>query len=298
MLNPVFRNRSIVRVRCLRVDRVARGYQSGRMQSSWGAMVGTALFVVGCGGRNSEPGSMPVTPYHEGGTVLPSVDAGVVDPHRDGESGVPTEDFQDSPAGEDGGRADTDEGDVAAADARETAVSYDWTAFLDGSFEMGNGWGWDTCGTRTPGSFRIIRDGSASEGDWFARFTTAPCQEMPGYSYCSPSYTSDAQVFMWFGDHRTQQPRTFDHPTSLYFDMIDLAATPPTGMLHFYRVNNGCEGTLPLADVRLDALSLGPTWTTHCVPLPLATIDAIGIAVTGGLYDVGMDALRLGPPCP
>ena len=52
-----------------------------------------------------------------------------------------------------------------------------------------------------------------------------------------------------------------------------------------------------MSDVPLAALAIERTWSTRCIPLRPGNQKAIGLAVTAGEYDIGIDAIRFGPAC-
>jgi hypothetical protein len=167
---------------------------------------------------------------------------------------------------------------------RGPVVPYDKT-FRGGAFDSPGG-GWDYCSTRTAGSIISTKELPPSQGTRFARFTSSEC-----INECSPDYPSDAQLYL------SPLPSGAAAPSGFYVDMIDLRPEGSTGVLRFYSVDDQCLSTVLLAEVTLQALALLPDWGVRCVPLPPVTQVALGLAIAGGPYDVGLDAARFGPPC-
>ncbi|MEO8902289.1 MAG: hypothetical protein ABI488_10320 [Polyangiaceae bacterium] len=164
----------------------------------------------------------------------------------------------------------------------DQAVPYDKAYFEDGSFEE-NGFGWDTCHTRTP-AVVTLRE-SAPEGMLSLEFSSAACE------YCKEDNPSASEAYLWF----KQQPSS---GLSLYFDVLNLSNSPPLGELRLETSNSQCMTLRPLLTIALSSLALQPTWQTRCVDLPAFGADyALGVAVTGAAFDVALDAFRLGPPC-
>jgi hypothetical protein len=77
-----------------------------------------------------------------------------------------------------------------------------------------------------------------------------------------------------------------------------MAAAEPAGVLSFYGTDAVCERETVLAQIPLDKLELASAWYTRCVNVVATGAHAaIGVAVTGSAYHIGLDALRLGPTC-
>jgi len=169
----------------------------------------------------------------------------------------------------------------------DVPAAYDG-AYLDGSFEQNQGFGWDTCHTRTPEHLQVVMNGG-SQGTDYLLFQTAAC-EIPD---CSPSSPSASEVSVWF---KTAPDLTA--PVGLYFDAKNEGTDAPDGLLRLYGTDGTCEQESLFAEIPLADLELSQSWATRCVDLTgLASHDAIGLAVTGGSHQIGLDALRLGPAC-
>jgi hypothetical protein len=79
--------------------------------------------------------------------------------------------------------------------------------------------------------------------------------------------------------------------------LLNLDPSPPSGRLELYAVNLVCEEERILANIPLDALQLSGDWSTRCFDLALGPQENLGLAVVGAQYHLGIDAVRLGPPC-
>ena len=169
----------------------------------------------------------------------------------------------------------------------ETNYPFDDKYLLDGSFESNAGFGWDTCATRTPGQLSRQMTGQASNGSTYFRFQSAACTQP-----CSADKQSSAQAYLWFN----QTPPAED-PMGLYFDVFNQDKADPVGKVTFYGVDLVCKGDLPLAEASLGDLAPTSTWSTRCVNVSVVGHSAVGVAVSGSAFNVGLDAFRLGPPC-
>jgi hypothetical protein len=170
----------------------------------------------------------------------------------------------------------------------DAPIAYD-ARYLDGSFEGNQGFGWDTCYTRTPGKIGRTQTGG-SEGSAYVTFESAACEGV-----CSPTNPSASHVYTWFSGAPSATAKM-----GLYFDVKNLgsAGTAPTGVLRFYGTDIVCEQDSVLVEIELARLQMSSSWSTRCVTLIGPGADtAIGISVSGGAHAVGIDALRLGPPC-
>jgi hypothetical protein len=168
----------------------------------------------------------------------------------------------------------------------EMNYPFDDAYLVDGSFESSAGFGWDACPTRTPGQLSLRMSGQASHGRTSFRFQSGAC------ALCRANQPS-AQAYVWFN----QAPPAGD-PMGLYFDIINGEQAAPLGKMTFYGVDLVCEGDEPLADVPLGDLAPTSTWSTRCVNVSVVGFyPAIGVAVSGDAFNIGLDALRLGPPC-
>jgi hypothetical protein len=165
----------------------------------------------------------------------------------------------------------------------DQAVPFDHAYLADGSFENDNGFGWDACYSHTPGSLSW-KHNSSSEGMIAIEFTPGSCNN------CADA-PSDSQLYLWF----STQPET---AMSLYFDAANLNNAAPLGELRLQTTSGVCQTLRPLVSIPLADLALGPTWQARCIDLPAFNSDpALGVAVTGTTFDIGLDAFRLGPPC-
>ena len=171
----------------------------------------------------------------------------------------------------------------------DVPIAYD-ARYLDGSFEGNQGFGWDTCYTRTPGKIARMPTGG-SEGSFHVTFESAAACEIG----CSPANPSASQVYTWFSAAPSATARM-----GLYFDVRNLGGTgaEPTGVLRFHGTDLVCEQDSVLAEIDLARLRMSSSWSTRCVTVTGPGSDtAIGTSVSGGAHAVGIDALRLGPPC-
>ncbi len=171
----------------------------------------------------------------------------------------------------------------------DAPIAYD-ARYLDGSFEGNQGFGWDTCHTRTPGKISRALTGG-SEGTSHVTFEAATACE----GVCSPTNPSASHVYTWFSGAPSATARM-----GLYFDVKNLGASGavPTGMLRFYGTDLICQQDSVLAEIDLVRLQMTSGWSTRCVTVTGAGADtAIGMSVSDGAHAVGIDALRLGPPC-
>ena len=161
--------------------------------------------------------------------------------------------------------------------------------YLDGSFEQAQGFGWDTCRTRSAGTLEEVTSGSASQGAGYLTFESAGGCSLT----CASANPSSSQVYVWFSKSTNTSAAM-----GLYFDVRSGMATPPMGTLSFYGTDTLCEQESLLAAIPLDELEPWSDWSTRCVDvLATGAHAAIGVAVTGRSFRIGLDALRLGPPC-
>jgi len=170
----------------------------------------------------------------------------------------------------------------------DVPLAYD-EHYLSGSFEDAQGFGWDTCASRTFGAGRHVPTGG-SEGSAYFRFDwDEVCTD------CKTDATrpSAAMVYLWFS---TEVSATED--MGLYFDAVNEASAEPTGVLRFYGTDELCVGEDVLAEIDLSRLQLSSSWATRCAMVSgPGAYRAIGLADSGGMHQIGVDALRLGPPC-
>ncbi len=157
-----------------------------------------------------------------------------------------------------------------------------------GSFEGQQGYGWDTCPTRTSGVV-TLREDPASDGSAFFGVESAEACTSP----CAPDNESDAQFGLWFADEGSRPAPG----AGLYFDLINRAPTPPTATLQLYAIEGACVTRRLLAAIPLQDLDLSSRWSTRCVALGLMSPENLGVAVQGSSFNIGIDALRFGPAC-
>jgi len=191
-----------------------------------------------------------------------------------------------------GQTAPADGGTVDIVDARNPFIPSDGAPPVDDADPGGGttdtpGYGFDFCFTRTPGSVTSSDVPPAAEGRRFLRFTPRPCANV-----CGPQNPSDAQLYAWPRD-----AFSFDTANGLYFEVIDLGTKPSSGSLRIYGTDEACEANVLMSDVPLADLAIERSWSTRCIPLRSGNQKAIGLAVTGGDYDIGIDAIRFGPVC-
>jgi hypothetical protein len=171
----------------------------------------------------------------------------------------------------------------------DAPIAYD-ARYLDGSFEGNQGFGWDTCHTRTPGTITRAQSGG-SDGSSYVTFESAAACE----GGCSPTNLSASHLYAWFSSAPSATAKM-----GLYFDVENLggAGADATGVLRFYGADLACLQDSVLAEIDLTRLQMSSGWSTRCVTVTGPGADtAIGISVSGGAHKVGIDALRLGPPC-
>ena len=170
----------------------------------------------------------------------------------------------------------------------DAPIAYD-ARYLDGSFEGNQGFGWDTCHTRTPGRITHTQPGG-SEGSSYVTFESAACEGV-----CLPTNPSASHLYAWFSGAPSATAKM-----GLYFDVKNMGGTgaAPTGVLRFYGTDLVCQQDSVLAEIQLARLQMSSGWSTRCVTVIGPGADtAIGISVSDGAHTVGIDALRLGPPC-
>lgn len=168
----------------------------------------------------------------------------------------------------------------------DAPIAYD-ARYLDGSFEGNQGFGWDTCYTHTAGKVTHPATGG-SEGSSFVTFETAGCEDV-----CSPTNPSASHLYAWFSGAPSATAKM-----GLYFDIKNLGDAGASGVLRFYGTDIVCEQDSVLAEIPLARLQMSSGWSTRCVTVIGPGADtAIGISVSDGAHNVGIDALRLGPPC-
>lgn len=169
----------------------------------------------------------------------------------------------------------------------ETNYPFDDEYLVDGSFESNAGFGWDTCRSRTPGGLSGEMPDEASHGTRSFRFQSGPCGQG-----CDASNPSSAQVYLWFNE-----TSPIGDPVGLYFDIVNRDPGAPSGNLTLYGVDSLCVGDDVLGAVDLAELSPISTWGVRCVNVSAVGYRAIGVAVSGDAFNIGLDAFRLGPSC-
>jgi len=185
-------------------------------------------------------------------------------------------------ASEGGLIADTGSGDTPTA-----VPPYDGR-YVDGSFEDVQGFGWDTCYTRTPGLFLQVVTGDAPVGNRYVVFESGGCA-----GTCNASNKSSSQVYLWFSE-RPSAAETM----GLYFEIRNAGNAQPTGLLHIFGTDGACQQESALAEVSLDRLQPSSDWATRCVNVNAPGAHAaIGMAIAGGNHKIGLDGVRLSRPC-
>jgi hypothetical protein len=169
----------------------------------------------------------------------------------------------------------------------DAPIAYD-ARYLDGSFEGNQGTGWDTCHTRTPGKLSHASSGG-SEGSAYLTFESGACD-----GTCAPTNPSASHLYTWFIAAPSATAKM-----GLYFDVKNEGTGgAPTGVLRFYGTDLVCQQDSVLAEIELAKLKMSSGWTTRCATITGPGADtAIGISVSGGTHKIGVDAIRLGPPC-
>ena len=106
----------------------------------------------------------------------------------------------------------------------DAPIAYD-ARYLDDSFEGNQGFGWDTCHTRTPGKDQPPSTGG-SEGTSHVTFESAACARA-----CLAHETVGVACL-----HLVQRRAERDPRMGLYFDVKNLSGSGavPTGVLRFY----------------------------------------------------------------
>lgn len=162
---------------------------------------------------------------------------------------------------------------------------------LGGSVEGGYGDGWDACGSKHPGLDTSPAQLAPYDGMRYLAFdstlTCAGCAER----------TSDLQVIFWFDTPVPEGAIRY-----LYFDVVDYGPKRPTGTLLFGSpttpTQDPCSTGEVLASIALEDLAITSAWQTRCVELaPRAPFSTFGLYVADGTFQIGIDALRFGPPC-
>jgi hypothetical protein len=168
----------------------------------------------------------------------------------------------------------------------DAPMAYD-AHYLDGSFEGTQGNGWDTCHTRTPGKVGRVQSGG-SEGNAYLTIESGTCDGV-----CSSTNPSASHLYAWFSTAPSATAKM-----GLYFDIKNVGAAAPTGVLRFYGTDLVCQQDSVLAEIELAKLQLSSSWSTRCVTVTGPGADtAVGLSASGGTHKIGVDALRLGPPC-
>jgi hypothetical protein len=163
--------------------------------------------------------------------------------------------------------------------------------FIDGgSVEGGRGDGFDTCITRNPGA-SVVEDapeGVAADGTSFLSFTPTEGDSQP-----DPEGAEAQAAFI-----NDEVPLPVGTPIYVYFEIRNLSDVAPVGELSLAPVDYSCEPQEAATTIPLIALEPGPGWETRCVTLvPEQEQNWLGIWITGQEFAIGIDALRLGPPC-
>ncbi|MEO6598269.1 MAG: hypothetical protein ABIQ16_00240, partial [Polyangiaceae bacterium] len=173
----------------------------------WGAALGVS---AACGG-NAAPNAAGVGAAGKMAADQPGAGTG----------GVGGGEFPAAGASGESGNGPAQPGYVPAHD-----VPFDQAYLEDGSFEANQGFGFDTCPTRTPGSLTLANKGS--EGDRFLQFDSGSCS-----GTCALSNPSDSQIYLWFN----AQPSS---AMGLYFDVLNFGTEAPIGALTLAAVDQAC----------------------------------------------------------
>lgn len=196
-----------------------------------------------------------------------------------------------------GGKAEdrrgTGDGDISGTGGTPDGPSYRPETDVDfagdgrfiegGSVEGGHGSGFDTC-YADPGL--SVEEGVAAEGDQFLAFRSIDVRPI------NPDMT-DAQVAFFTED----EPLLAGTALYVYFEIRNLSDVAPVGELSLAPVNR-CELYQSAIAVPLVALEPGPEWETRCIEIvPEQEQTWLGLWVTGEEFAIGIDAVRLGPPC-
>ncbi|HYP75198.1 MAG TPA: hypothetical protein VER12_04570 [Polyangiaceae bacterium] len=222
--------------------------------------------VTGCAGRASTEGSFAMAGVGAGGasSAMAGVGAGGASSATAG-------------VGAGGASAGRNQSDFLPDQPR----AYDASNGL-GSFEENAGFGWDTCSTRTPGM--LSRQPGGPNDSTYLSFESGDVREIS-------DHPSVSQVYLW-SDSASEVSE------NLYFDAKNLKGQPLTGSVRFYGTDRVCSAEQLLVEVDLAKLQLLPEWGLRCVTVSgLLAHQALGIAISGSAYSVGLDAFRFGPPC-
>ena len=168
----------------------------------------------------------------------------------------------------------------------DAPIAYD-AHYLDGSFEDNQGFGWDTCHTRTPGKLSHLESGGAAGSAYLRQFETGGCE-----GGCTPTNPS--------ASHSTTGSAVAPSATAKMglYSRHERGRRRRDGRAALLRHRFVCQQDSVLAEIHLTRLPLSSTWSTRCVTITGPGADtAIGLSVSGGTHKIGIDAIRLGAPC-
>ncbi len=196
-----------------------------------------------------------------------------------------------TPESDVGGDASTD----GAGEDGEASEAADAMALLPRMGGTPNGWDFCFAGlTLCPYSC----DGAppVSRGSRYIRYSGGSGRSCP--SSCPdaqncPSSCPDAQVFAYFTPLIAANTRI-----GVWFDLVRLGGDPLDATLTIYRTA-GCLTQETLGTWRMTAVLSEPqVWKTTCANItPSEPAGELGFRFDGS-GDIGLDALRFGPPCP
>jgi hypothetical protein len=146
--------------------------------------------------------------------------------------------------------------------------------------------GWDFCRNGLVGAPRPGKsDPPASRGDRYWLYSSP----QPGTDPAPPL----AQAYFYFGQ------RLAPGGKGLWFDAT-LVSGSADATFELFAVDKVCEKPAPLGSFSMSPLLATPgRWASTCVELPVGQLlDGLGIRLVAANAEIGLDAFRLGPPCP
>jgi hypothetical protein len=147
--------------------------------------------------------------------------------------------------------------------------------------------GWDLCRDGLVAAPRMGRsDPPASRGDRYLLYSS---DRVPAASPAPPL----AQAYFYFGQ------RLAPGGKGLWFDAM-LVSGSAEATFELSAVDEVCEKPAPLGSFSMSPLlATSGRWATTCVELPTGQLlKGLGIRLVAANADIGLDAFRLGPPCP
>jgi len=263
-----------------------------RGMARWWSRLGLVVLLIGCGKLAPKERAPATRPTGSGGTA-PTMEGGE---EAGGASSDPTA-ATGGAAARGGGSTSAGSGGRSGGPASpyeptntDVPVEGDGT-LAGGSVEGGLGDGWDFCRSKHPGLVTAPVELSPYDGMRYLGFdSTLACPD------CD-EYRADLQVLFWF-----DAPIPAGATRYLYFDVANYGVKPPTGTLVFGSVRapsmDVCSSSEVLANIPLEALAISGEWQTRCVAItPEVEFSTFGLYVADGTFQIGLDALRFGPPC-